>query len=374
MRKALHTHMLVQLLGFAHPDDILGNGILQNVFRRLWYYIASVSFRSTEAFAHYLNVPEAMVALREEPLLHLTTKQRGMIGEERVREAQKAQLVARGLEAPRDIAGRAAQVSFFPSSMHAAKKLDAASWARYVVAEVAAHTRKTGNHVCRPDVCNKGRIGRRGFCRMYFWHWARSVDAKGGAVAKMTHGVQLCPRWNGIGSPPVCTSPPFTGTPALEVTHPFHFKMTPSMLLGPKCNHDLGILLRLVDASATSPDIERVRGSLLDAIGDHEFYCASYSSKEQPHMEGLLTTLIDGMKAKEAEQCVLEGNLKLLFSCMILGHSYSFSALFCVCFWACGAIVIAHLQVFKGCVDGDRLHFQHAFRVLLVVCVFLVCM
>ena len=97
MRKALHTHMLVQLLGFAHPDDILGNGILQNVFRRLWYYIASVSFRSTEAFAHYLNVPEAMVALREELLLHLTTKQRGMIGEERVREAQKAQLVARGL-------------------------------------------------------------------------------------------------------------------------------------------------------------------------------------------------------------------------------------------------------------------------------------
>ena len=80
------------------------------------------------------------------------------------------------------------------------------------------------------------------------------------------------------------------------------------------------------------------------------------------------------MKAKEAEQCVLESNLKLLFSCMILGHSYSLSALFCVCFWACGAIVIAHLQVFKGCVDGDRLHFQHAFRVLLVVCVFLVCM
>ena len=147
---------------------------------------------------------------------------------------------------------------------------------------------------------------------MYFWHWARSLDAKGGPIAKMTHGVQLCPRWNGIGSPPVCTSPPFIGTPALEVTHPFHFKMTPSMLLGLECNHDLGILLRLVDASAPSTDIEQVRGSLLDAIGDHEFYCASYSSKEQPHMEGLLTTLIDGMKAKEVAHCVLERNLKVL--------------------------------------------------------------
>ena len=79
----------------------------------------------------------------------------------------------------------------------------------------------------------------------------------------MTHGVQLCPRWNGIGSPPIITAPLFTGTPSLEVTHPFHFKMTPSMLLGPKCNHDLGILLRLVDASAPSTDIEQVRGSPL---------------------------------------------------------------------------------------------------------------
>ena len=373
MRKALHTHMLVQLLGFAHPDDILGNGILKNVFRRLWYYIASVQFRSTEAFAHYLNVPEAMKALREEPLLHLTTKQRGMIGEERVREAQKAQLQARDLEAPRDIAGRAAQVSFFTSSMHTAKNLDAASWSRKVVAEVAAHTRKTGNHVCRPDVCNKGRIGKRGFCRMYFWHWARSLDAKGVPIAKMTHGVQLCPRWDGIGSPPITTAPPFTGTPSLEVTHPFHFKMTPSMLLGPKCNHDLGILLRLVDASAPSTDIEQVRGSLLDAIGDHEFYCASYSSKEQPHMEGLLTTLIDGMKSKEVAHCVLERNLKL--TCLMYDPA-TFLQLQCAILHlsvGMGFLLIANLQVFKGCNERDDVHFSHATCVRLEVNVFFVC-
>ena len=83
------------------------------------------------------------------------------------------------------------------------------------------------------------------------------------------------------------------------------------MLLGRKCNHDLGILLRLVDAAATSTDVEQVKGAILGAIGDHEFYCASYSSKDQPHMEGLLTTLIDGLRAKEVELFVFEGTLNI---------------------------------------------------------------
>ena len=40
---------------------------------------------------------------------------------------------------------------------------------------------------------------------------------------------------------------------------------------------------------------------MLDAMGDHEYYCACYASKEEPHMEGLLHTLIDGLRRKEAE-------------------------------------------------------------------------
>ena len=90
MRKALHIHMLVQLLGFAHPDDIIGSEVLPVVFRRVWYDVASICFRSPEAFAQYLTEPAAMEALREQPFLPLTKKQRGMIGEARVREAQLA--------------------------------------------------------------------------------------------------------------------------------------------------------------------------------------------------------------------------------------------------------------------------------------------
>jgi hypothetical protein len=40
---------------------------------------------------------------------------------------------------------------------------------------------------------------------------------------------------------------------------------------------------------------------MLDAMGDHEFYCATYSSKDQPHIEGLLMTLADGLRAKEQD-------------------------------------------------------------------------
>lgn len=131
--------------------------------------------------------------------------------------------------------------------------------------------------------------------------------------------------WSGHGAPPLCASPPSVGLPALEMTHPFHGKMTPSMTLGPMCNHDLGVLLRLpsrttfqtavakaakdgsvpgsshvrkpaasgisaraaknlthVEANArptaTRPTNEEVAiSSMLEAMGDHEFYWAKIS-------------------------------------------------------------------------------------------------
>ena len=221
-RKTLHTHMLVHLLGFAHPQDLMHDDVLPDIFRRVWYFVASVCFRSTEAFASYLRHPSAMEALRREPLLPLTTKQRGMIGESRVSAAVQAQVSARGLSSLPDVKDVAKQMSFFPSKMHADPSVDAGAWAARFVGEVAVATRKSGNHVCRSDVCHKGRIGRRGFCRMYFWHWARYTTPKKQEISKMTHGHELCERWDGVGDPPVRHSPPFVGAPALEnsKTHP----------------------------------------------------------------------------------------------------------------------------------------------------------
>lgn len=152
---------------------------------------------------------------------------------------------------------------------------------------------------------SKGATGKKGFCRMGFWHWARSRDDKGKAIAKRSHGVALQSRWNGIGDPPLQKNPPHIGAAALETTHPFHFKMTPSMLLGPACNHDLGVLLRMpssITKSETSEiDIDAAMNSMLDVMGDHEYYCATYSSKDQPHVEGLLMTLATALRAKSQD-------------------------------------------------------------------------
>ena len=86
------------------------------------------------------------------------------------------------------------------------------------------------------------------------------------------------------------------------------------------CNHDLGVLLRLpafddaIHGESTrpppqhsnAPDPSRTKeeaavSGMLEAMGDHEFYCASYSCKEQPHVNGLLMTLADGLRSKEQD-------------------------------------------------------------------------
>ena len=111
--------------------------------------------------------------------------------------------------------------------------------------EVNTHVLRAGNHVCRSDVCHKGRIGRQGFCRMSYWHWVRFITKAGELGARRAHGLQLQPRWDGVGYPPVENAPPHAGQVMFEINHPFYFKLSPPMMLGPRCNADLGVLLRL---------------------------------------------------------------------------------------------------------------------------------
>ena len=41
--------------------------------------------------------------------------------------------------------------------------------------------------------------------------------------------------------------------------------------------------------------------AMLESMGDHEYHCASYAGKDQPHISGLLMTLADGLRAKEKD-------------------------------------------------------------------------
>ena len=299
-------HMLIQLLGFSHPQDLFATDVLPDTFRRLWYFVASISFRSTEGFAHYLNEDVAMQTLASLPLLPLTKKQRGMIGEKRARESLSAQCLARGIDDSQTVPSPPPiqQGIQFPSHVLQNSSTTPQTWTKHIIEEVATSTARTGNHVCRSDVCHKGHIGKKGFCRMFYWHWTRREDAKKGSVAVRSHGMELVPRWNGEGDPPLFVSPPFLGAPALETTHPFHFKLCPSMLLGPMCNHDLGVLLRLPSNATKRSNKEGAISAMLEAMGDHEFYCGSYSGKESTHVSGLLMTLADGLRSKELDIAV----------------------------------------------------------------------
>eukprot|EP00973_Karenia_brevis_P003020 412965-Karenia_brevis.AAC.1 len=99
------------------------------------------------------------------PLLPLTKKQRNMIGEERVQECMKAQLRARGGDHVEQACAPSEPTYFFPSGAHSDPKMGASDWSATATKEVALRTRKTGNHVCKPAVCHKGRLGKMGFCR-----------------------------------------------------------------------------------------------------------------------------------------------------------------------------------------------------------------
>ena len=122
---------------------------------------------------------------------------------------------------------------------------------------------------------------------MYYWHWAKIKDPKTKKlVPKRQHGLQLQPRWDGTGAPPLLRHPPHIGLPALETTHPFHFKLSPGMLLGPQCNHDLAVLLRLCDLPEDAPDakldedhVAVVKAAMVEAMGDHEFYAGAFGER-----------------------------------------------------------------------------------------------
>lgn len=107
-----------------------------------------------------------------------------MIGHERVSESVKHQLEARGLAREHDAQNDVVDIPFYPSATCAMPEAAAGQWAKEAVTEVLTRTRKSGNHVCKPTVWHKGAIGKKGFCRMYYWHWMRHTNDKNKEVAK----------------------------------------------------------------------------------------------------------------------------------------------------------------------------------------------
>ena len=71
----------------------------------------------------------------------------------------KAQLAARGLQEAPFATGIKRELRYYVPSLYADPKVDSGTWAAHAVVEVNTSVAKTGNHVCRAEVCHKGRIG-----------------------------------------------------------------------------------------------------------------------------------------------------------------------------------------------------------------------
>ena len=124
--------------------------------------------------------------------------------------------------------------------------------------------------------------------------------------------------------PPLEENPSRRGMPAVESNHGFTCKFHPCGALGPCCNHDLGVLLRLpvlsealtaklgetlfrpsvadtasdgiaptrVDLSADElAEFTTACREMCASVIDHEYYCGSYASKEQPKLKELLKSM-----------------------------------------------------------------------------------
>jgi len=278
MRWTEHLHMLIQLLGFTHPRDLFRGRAFADTFRAAWSFIASIVFESQEAFAAYLGTSAAMESLRNSSLMPVREKQQKVMGESRARACIDAQLQARGLlSAPAHDPTSELKFGTWTPSFYASKAASAAEWEAFAVMDSNAGSQSCGNHVCRATVCHKGRLGKAGFCRLLFWYLQELMDSKGPFLRRV-HGKELQARWDGVGLPPIHDKPPHKGAFKLERTHAFHFKMTPGPMLGPRCNHDLGILLKLPVLG------QRSRGALV-AVGGEVVHLAKAAAQASDRLD-----------------------------------------------------------------------------------------
>ena len=256
-----------------------------------------------------------------------------MIGPERSKEVMEKQILARGivqsnLEASVQAAPSSKPFQVRQSQFYADLLLPSADYASRMMEDCYAALSSFGNHTCRPDVCRKGYLGKIGFCRMMFWHWY--VDQKKGiCTAKRRHGLRLQAQWDGTGMPPIQQAPPHQGAASLWTTHPFPMKMSPAIAACARCNHDIGILVRIFDPQQRVPKdaddlskeplpsstgatmdsganddaaTELAIESTIETLIDHERYCGAYASKEEPHLTGVMQSLSESVRHLEAAQ------------------------------------------------------------------------
>lgn len=137
-------------------------------------------------------------------------------------------------------------------------------------------------HACQSRTCFKGKLGKRGYCRLGFWHWLQHAPQ----LWERCHGIVLTPR------PLLGTIPPHTDAFLTERHHQFFGKMNPVMLACCKCNHDVSTLLRFpADYITASDPVGLIRNRMATNMATLLYYVTCYTTKTQPQLTSLWSLL-----------------------------------------------------------------------------------
>eukprot|EP00435_Cladocopium_sp_Y103_P008727 s3817_g2.t1 len=314
-----HLHMIVHLDPHFYAR-----------FYDIWRYIASICFHSEEAFARYCGSDDGLATLRQQPLMPITPKQKELL-KDRADEAIAAQRQARG-GSPFETSGPippsalrgCSQWQAWPAQFHVDPTVTGREWASRSIELSNTGALKFGNHICLPQVCYKR--GKARYCRMQYWHWHEYRNSSDQLLARRRHGVPL--HAHALpGEMPIHHCLPHRGQPALERTHPFHFKMTPAAMLANCCNHDLSVLFRFGDIAPDMPPSMHplLLKDMIETITDHEYYVGGYLAKGGESTQGLLHCLHDavlqharGIAGREEDAADGIKNAQRLFRRLIL--------------------------------------------------------
>ena len=296
-RGSLHIHFLLFCYGFQDPHVLVQNFAAQLPLleERLWAWINSIVVTSFEAIPPMFDLPRSTLEnLRPLPysdaqmkLMHPHYRPHLVAASDHWFAADPNNFLYAHdfIDCPFAL-DMPVQKPFVPwcldylATTIAPLHTDTASMLLY---DLRASVLYSGLlHCCQPKTCYKGKIGKRGYCRLSFWHWLPLSFH----VWERCHGIELCP------APLLGTKPPHIDAFQTERHHQFFGRMNPIILATCKCNHDISTLLRFPADYLQSPDpAALIRRRMAQNMSTLVFYVSCYTTKTQPHLASLWTLL-----------------------------------------------------------------------------------
>ena len=297
-RGSLHIHFLFFSYAFDNPETLVRRFAdqLPLLETRLWQRIQSLVVTAFEAVPPFFDLPVSHLA-RLRPLPYSDANLRAMhavyndhvirstdhwfaADPERLQPAQDFLPNPFALDLPSDKPFVPWCLDYLPS-LH---NLPEDSTAKKLFFDLCTSVVNSGLlHSCQAKTCSKGKLGKRRYCRLGFWHWLPIAPH----TWERRHGIALCPR------PPLGVDPPHTDSFWTERHHHFFGRADPTILAACKCSHDVSTSLRFPACSeTTAPDAaERIQQRMATSMSTLLFYVTCYTRKTQPQLLSLWSLL-----------------------------------------------------------------------------------